>query len=212
MFVFTTVLFAAPLLSSQTNTDAPSALAPPYGELPPTFWEQHGPIILIGAILFVALAGLLVWKLLQPRSPIVLPPETIAREALTKLLRQPEDGKCLSEISQILRRYVAAAFELPSGEMTTAEFCAALAGHGKIADELAQSIPSFLRDCDERKFSPVNSGAPMNAAARALELVALAQRSAPVPGAAISKTPGSPAQQKSHNHSDIAASEDGRTP
>jgi hypothetical protein len=104
-----------------------------------------------------------------------LPPEILAREALTKLLRQPEDGKILSEVSQILRRYVITAFELPAAELTTTEFCAALAASEKVGAELAQTISSFLRECDGRKFSPASEPAPLNAAERALELIALAE-------------------------------------
>jgi hypothetical protein len=161
----------------QGHTNALPALAPPYGELPPTFWEQHGASILIVGFLLVLLTVLFVWKMLQPRSPVILPPEVRARTALAKLLHQPEDGKCLSEISQILRRYVAAAFEFPPGEMTTAEFCAALASHEKIGAELAQAVSSFLRECDARKFSQTASTAPLNAASRALEMVEWAGKS-----------------------------------
>jgi hypothetical protein len=167
-------LFATPTFG-QTNTNALPALAPPYGELPPTFWEQHGTTILVGGFLLVLLAVLFVWKMLRPRPPASVLPEVLARAALTKLLHQPEDGRCLSEISQILRRCVAAAFEFPPGEMTTAEFCAALARHEKIGAELAQAISSFLRECDARKFSPAASAAPFNAASRALKLISLAE-------------------------------------
>ena len=100
----------------------------------------------------------------------------VAREALAKLQRQPEDGNVLSQISQILRRYVGAAFQFPSGEATTAEFSAALAGSEKIGAELAQTISSFLHECDERKFSPANPTAPLNAATRALEIISLVEK------------------------------------
>ena len=117
----------------------------------------------------------------------------------------------LSEASQILRRYVAAAFAWPPAELTTAEFSAALAGDEKIGPELARTLSNFLRECDERKFAPAgvvgvqasacSDSAPATpgtlkrelqpAAVRALELVSAAEarrvRSAPVPGAATRK-------------------------
>ena len=176
MFVFTAILFAASRLYSQAPTNALPALAPPYSEIPPTFWEQQGTSILVGGIALIALAVLILWKLFQPNPVVILPPEIVAREALAKLLRQPEDGKHLSEVSQILRRYVIGAFELPSGEFTTTEFSAALASSEKIGAELAQAISNFLRECDEWKFSPASSTAPSNAATRAVELVDLAER------------------------------------
>jgi len=193
MFVFIAFFFAAARLHGQAPTNALPTLAPPYGEIPPTFWEQQGTTVFVGGITLMALAVLILWKLFQPRPAVILPPEIVAREALTKLLRQPEDGRLLSEVSQILRRYVIAAFELPSGEFTTAEFSAALATGKNISPELSQAIPDFLRECDTQKFAPVvqssafsrpgppegetpNRLPPMNAAARALALVDLAER------------------------------------
>jgi len=162
-------------VAKAADTNALPALAPAYGELPPTFWEQHQSAIIMGSFTFLAVAFLFLRVWLRPETPVMLPPEVSAREALTRLLRQPEDGKLLSEVSQILRRYVVAAFELPPGEMTTAEFCATLAGQAKIGAELAQSISGFLRECDERKFSTAPAATPLNAARRALDLVGLAE-------------------------------------
>jgi hypothetical protein len=175
MFVFTAILFATPRLFGQASTNALPALAPPYGEIPPTLWERHGTMILVAGTAVIALAVLILWKIFRPKPPVILPPEVLAREALTKLLRQPEDGKLLSNVSQILRRYVIAAFELPAAELTTTEFCAALAASEKIGTEPAQAISDFLRACDERKFSTSPAAAPLNAATRALELVALTE-------------------------------------
>jgi hypothetical protein len=141
-------------LFAQASTNALPALAPPVGEIPPTFWEQHGTMILLAGIALIAAAALILWKLLQPKPPVILRPEILAREALTKLLRQPEDGKLLSDVSQILRRYIIAAFELPAAELTTTEFCAALAASENIGRELAGLISDFLRECDKRKFAP----------------------------------------------------------
>jgi hypothetical protein len=162
-------------VAKAADTNALPALAPAYGEMPPTFWEQHGTLVIIGGFAFVIFSMLILWKLFQPKPTVILPPEILARGALAKLTGRPEDGKLSSEVSQILRRYVIAAFHFPAAEMTTAEFCAALADNEKIGAELAESISSFLRECDERKFSPTKS-APLDAADRALELVALSEK------------------------------------
>ena len=181
MFVFAAILFAVPRLFAQASTNALPALAPPHGEIPPTFEERFNPATKSGQaiiIFFVVLAVLLffvIWKKLHPLPPPTLPPEIVAREALAKLLRQPEDGKLLSEVSQILRRYVIAAFELPPGEFTTGEFSDSLTSSEKIGAERAQTISNFLRECDERKFSPASQPVSLNAASRALELVALVE-------------------------------------
>ena len=157
-------------IHAQTN-DLP-ALVPAYGEIPPTFLEQHKAIVIIGVFAFLTLAAFGVWKIFNPKPAPVLPPEKIAREALARLQAQPEDGKLLSEVSQILRRYVGTVFGFPGGEMTTAEFCGAISRHEKIGTELSGAIASFLRECDVRKFSPANSATPVNAVQRALEIVA----------------------------------------
>jgi hypothetical protein len=175
MFVFTAILFATPRLFGQASTNALPALAPPYGEIPPTLWERHGTMILVAGIAVIALAVLILWKIFRPKPSVILPPEVVAREALTKLLCQPEDGQLLSNVSQILRRYVITAFELPAAELTTTEFCAALAASEKIGAELSGFISDFLRECDDRKFSTSPAAAPLNAATHALELVALTE-------------------------------------
>ncbi len=197
--------FAQSVFSQTTNPLPP--LTPSYPEIPPTFWELHGMAILAGSVTLIALAAVVLWKLLQPKPVIVLPPEIVAREALVQLQRRPEDGTLLSEISQILRRYVVAVFDLPAAELTTAELCAALAGCGKINAELAGAIAAFLRECDERKFAPPGSvgvqasacpesrpAAPdmekrelQPAAARALELVELAEKRLAMVGRASSR-------------------------
>jgi hypothetical protein len=182
MFVFTAILFATLRLFGQASTNMPPTLSPAYPEIPLTFGErfspttQSGQAIYISIVLLAVLLFFVIWKKLHPPPPPTLPPEMVARAALAKLLRQPEDGKHLSEVSQILRRYVIAAFELPPGEFTTAEFSAALAGTEKIGAELAQTISNFLRECDERKFSPSNPDMPVNAANRALQIINLAEQ------------------------------------
>lgn len=217
MFSFFAVLFAAPHVLGQPDTNGLPPLIPAYGELPPTFWEQHqSPIIVIG-FAFLAVVFLFVKTLLRPEAKVILPPKVVARRALAGLQLQPEDGKVLSEVSQILRRYVIAAFELPAVEQTTAEFCAAIGNNEKIGLELAPTVSSFLRECDERKFSLAPAAAPLNATVRALELVKLAEkhralRSAPVPGAATTEIPAVSGKPQAAQPSDVAASGVGRTP
>ena len=109
-------LFAAWSLRAATNSDdSPDlvVLSPPHPEMPPTFWEQHGAWLIVAAVALLALASLAVWWWLRPKPPVVLPPEVAARQELEVLRRRTEDGKMISEVSRVLRRYVAAAFELP---------------------------------------------------------------------------------------------------
>ena len=157
--------------NGQVDTNLIPVLAPPAAEMPPTFWEQHQTVIILGGVALLLFEVIYWGARLRPAAPEVLPPETEAREALSACESQPEDGKILSEVSRIVRRYTAAVFALPPGEVTTAEFCARLAGNERAGAELGGRIARFLRECDERKFSPVSAAAPLNAVAGALDLV-----------------------------------------
>jgi hypothetical protein len=164
-------LFALSLSAQISRTNALPPLAPAYGEIPPTFRERHGTAMLVAGSILIALAGAVVWIILRPQPPVLVPPQVLARETLAKLRRQPENGQVLSEISQTLRRYLLAAFGFPAGEWTTSDFCAALAGSEQVGAKLAQAVADFLHECDQQKFAPVPAAAPLDAAARALELI-----------------------------------------
>jgi hypothetical protein len=166
------ILFLLPVAVFAADTNDLPKLVPAYGELPPTFWEQHQTDIIVSGFAVLAVVVLSLLVMLRPKTPVIVPPEAVARLALSKLQGRPEDGKLLSEVSQILRRYICAAFGLPSAEMTTAEFSATVAIHDKIGGELASTLSSFLRECDERKFSPTSPATHVNAVVRALEFVA----------------------------------------
>jgi hypothetical protein len=161
--------FAATNISA--GDDELAKLRPPRAEIPPTFWERYNIWIIAGALVFLALLGIIVWIVTRPKPPIIVPAEVRAKQALDLLLNKPEDGLVLSQISQILRHYVAEAFGFPPGELTTTEFCRVMASHKGIDLELGSAISEFLRRCDERKFTPAPPATPMTAAATALKLV-----------------------------------------
>ena len=163
--------FSTSSICAQTTTNAQPALVPPYAELPPTFWEQHKIAVVVGGLLFLVAQSIFLWKLLMRLQPAIEPPQNVACATLTRLLDEPENGRVLSEVSQILRRYLGAAFQMPGVELTTAEFIAALARNEKIGPELSKSLADFLRECDVRKFSAAPATPPLDAAERALQLV-----------------------------------------
>jgi len=150
-------------------------LRPPRAEIPPTFWERYNIWIIVGSLVILALIGIIVWIVTRPNPPIVVPPEVRARQGLELLSSKPEDGLVLSQVSQILRHYVAEAFAFPPGELTTTEFCRVMASHERIDLELGSAISEFLRRCDERKFMPAPPNTQMTAIATALKLVETAQ-------------------------------------
>jgi hypothetical protein len=163
------------LVAHSQDADDALKLLPPYGQLPPTFWEQHGTAVVLAGLAVIVVAALIIRLCLQPKPPVIVPPEVQARQALTALMARPENGDLLSSVSQILRRYVIAAFELPPGEPTTAEFRRALFDDEKIGSELSAVVVTFMRECDERKFSQENSLEPMGAVNRAQELIDLCE-------------------------------------
>lgn len=187
------LLLSLPLVAQSLSPgkDLPP-LAPAYGELPATFWERHETAIFAAGMACLAFAGLFLKLWLRPETPPVLLPEMVARQeslALAGLRGRLEDGKLLSEVSQILRRYVVAAFGLPPAEMTTTDFCAALNKDEKIGPELAGMIAVFLRDCDARKFALNATGATFNAVDRALELISVAEQRRTNTNAPVGKLP-----------------------
>lgn len=172
------LLIANTPLFAQTNSEPTNGLPkllPPYGELPPTFWEQSGAMVVTAGLAVLALIAFVIWGLLGPKSKVILPPEVQARTALETLRQRPEDGACLSHISQILRSYFIAAFQLTPGELTTAEFSRAISGHHQIGAELAAGVTGFLGRCDEQKFSSAHFTATTGAVAQALDLISRAE-------------------------------------
>src|SRR5580704_6997233 len=67
-------------------------LLPAHGELPPTFWEQHGWLVVLLAFAALALIVLVAVWLSRPAPVAVVPPELVARRALEALRDRPEDG------------------------------------------------------------------------------------------------------------------------
>jgi hypothetical protein len=154
MVIVTTNFLLSVRAQAQGGADEIPKLHPFHAEIPPTFWEQHGMMVLVTGLVLTILAGVLLWLLLRPRPPVVVPPEVQAREALAALPATGGDGAALSRVSQILRRYFRQAFGLPPVELTTTEFCRVLSDNPRIGPELAGALAEFLRDNDRRKFSP----------------------------------------------------------
>lgn len=166
-------------LRAQTNFSAlPAALklAPADPEMMPGYWESHEVAIITCLVLSILFLALFIWLCLKPKPPTLVPPRVVAYDALASLSGRPEDGKCLSRISQITRHYFITAFEMPTGEPTTAEFCALLARDQKIHPDLKARAVDLLKQCDERKFGTQPDAAPLNAVARASELIGLAEK------------------------------------
>ena len=171
------LLLASPLLAAtnDANSDMIPPLLPPRGEIPPSLWELHGPGMVVGGFCFLSLVALAIWWLVRPKPQAPAPPEAVARQALTPLREQPETGILLSRVSQVLRRYVAVAFGLSPGELTTSEFCREVAANQKIGPQLAESMRDFLQECDRRKFASPVPLPPLGAAVTASKMIDAAE-------------------------------------
>jgi hypothetical protein len=193
--------------SLRAATDVPAAeeippLIPPRAEIPPTVWEQYGQWIVIAGIVALVVVTVLIVVIIRlvtrPKPPV--PPATQAREALASLRDQPENGLLLSRVSQVIRHYVIAAFGLPPGELTTAEFSQLVQSHEPLDATLSGALTEFLRRCDEHKFAPSPPSQSVGAVSRALQLVDMAEsrraqlaaepKTKATPVAAVGSSPG----------------------
>src|SRR5262249_52431622 len=162
IYVFT--LIAALAAATNDGPELPSSsLRPPRGEISASFWEQYGLWVVLGAVLALGTFAALIWLLVRPRPPVPIPPAVQAREELEPLKQKPEEGFLLSDISQILRHYLAAVFPLPSGELTTTDLSRSIVQDQQIGPELGSEVIEFLRACDLRKFAPAPPATPLDA-------------------------------------------------
>jgi len=137
--------------NAQTTNEFPE-LIPPYAELPPTFWQQHGPVLLISIFAGLIAIGLVAWFILHPKQVPIPPPAVQARRALEALRTQPETGESLSAVSQVLRRYFVMAFGNEPIELTTFELEKLASLEQRISEDLRNSLVGFLKRCDDLKF------------------------------------------------------------
>jgi hypothetical protein len=169
-------LAATGLLAQASEESQPlPALRPPRPEIPPTFWEQHGFLVVAAVLFALALVALGIWYLIRPKPVVSPPPEVLARKNLAELRLQREDDALLSRVSHILRHYITSAFELSPGERTSAELATVLATDPRPGPELLSALLAFLRACDERKFSPTPPQPALGAVDRALQLIEQAE-------------------------------------
>jgi len=185
------LVYSAFAATAQTAIELPK-LAPPLPELPPTFWEQYGSVVLVVVIAAIVIAIIVAFLVLRPKPITTVSPEVEARRSLEEIRSRPADGAVLSRVSQILRRYFIRVFALPPGEYTTAEFCRAVAANEKIGPELHDSVSDFLRACDEKKFSASEQSPLLGATDYALKLISVAEDRCAQLQQSATNTPGKP--------------------
>jgi hypothetical protein len=158
----------------QAAAGGPSLPQPPHGELQPTFWEQHSLLAILLCVAVLVVSTLFIVLLRRPKLTQGTPPEILARRSLEALRGSPEDAELADKVSRILRQHASFAFQLPAGELTTAEIDRAIGWRPQIAKDLRNQIVTFLRRCDQRKFAPTSPTEPqgmVDAAKAIFELI-----------------------------------------
>ena len=150
-------------------------LRPPRKEMPPTYWEQRGGLVVVSGVVLLGVIFAGIWFARRARPQVTVPPEVQARAALEAIRGQPETGAVLSTVSQNLRHYITAAFDLPPQELTTTEFCRVVAHNESIGPQLATAISEFLRRGDQRKFAPSADAQPLEAVPQAFRLIEMSE-------------------------------------
>lgn len=178
------ITLADALRAATTNGPIP-ALRPPLPLLPPTFWELHGTIVIVGALLVLTALVAAVWWLRRPRLVVIPPPAALARAALEPLRGRPEDTAVVRAVSVQLRRYLVAQLGLAPGEWTTPELLAAPRWAKPVEEPLRPPTAALLHECDARQFAPVSPASPPNLVGRALALIAQWESAASPPGAPV---------------------------
>jgi len=141
-------------LAATNDADEALKLRPPRNEIPPSFWEQHGALVLVLGICALIGVALVVWYFARPKSVVPLPPGIRARREFEALAGKPADRAILTRTCQVLKSYVAEAFGLPREEMTTSEFCRAMNAQREMDAGAAQEVCRFLQRSDALKFAP----------------------------------------------------------
>jgi len=163
--------------STRAATNAPidlneiPPLRPPKPEILPGFWEEHGLLVSVTGLV-VVLVVILLWRILaRPKPPLIPAPAAVARQALEPLRGRGEDATLLTEISLILRRYFAAAFQLPGTEFTNRELVQQLAGDPRVKPTLSGAASELLEGMEHRRFGTQPSPSGMHSVDLALDLI-----------------------------------------
>ncbi len=150
-------------------------LRPPRGILLPSFWEQHGWLVVLGAVAVLGAIAMGVWRWRRPKPVVEVPPEAAARQALEALRPRPEDVALVGEVSRIVRRYLTAVFVLQNDELTTEELLKEVRACFQSDPDLLAALGKLLHESDTRKFAPLPQPAEGPIVPRALELIARLQ-------------------------------------
>ncbi|MEM7673652.1 MAG: DUF4381 family protein, partial [Verrucomicrobiota bacterium] len=115
----------------------------------------------IGLITLAVLTLLIIWMVRAARGSSEeisqkINPLNIALEAIKSLegrIGELEAREFSSEVSEIVRRYIEQACEIPAQEQTTEEFLQSIQSHPFFTQEIKEHLERFLGLCDMAKFA-----------------------------------------------------------
>lgn len=158
--VLTYLTFSSVLVDNGYCQDGLKDIKPPVF-FPPNFW----PWIILGILLLIGLVVLFIKFLINrlkkekefPLEP-PKPPHQLALEALEALKSKnyPLLGRIkeyYSELSDIVRHYIEARFNIRAPEMTTEEFFYSLRNSADLSGTQKNLLKEFLSQCDMVKFA-----------------------------------------------------------
>jgi len=106
----------------------------------------------------VLLAAAWIWRRLTYRAPLELTPEQRALAALERLETQVEtlpSASIHSEVSLLVRGYLAERLALRALQQTTPEFLRAIEEGQHLSPEQRAALRDLLQSCDQARFAPV---------------------------------------------------------
>lgn len=124
----------------------------PEPDKPWALWTGIAVAILILSVLLYYV----IKKLRNPTPTIPTTPKQVAQRELLKLsqsIETVEDENFAVQLSQILRDYIEAQYNLPSSKSTTQEFFQILAKKNPFSSDQSEQLNQFLALCDQVKFA-----------------------------------------------------------
>jgi hypothetical protein len=135
----------------------------PIEDVPPVpSWRDWLVLLVAWPVASILIVGVLLWRLRRRRLPHVLPlpPGAAAlreleRLAAVGLVSAADVRRYYAQLSDVVRRYLEARFQLPASRQTTAEFLESVRQSPLLAADLQALLRDFLERCDRAKFAPV---------------------------------------------------------
>ena len=134
-------------------------IAPPLDVFPYPTWMIVVAAFLV-ALVLAAVIYTIVRRIRHRPPPLPPRPQSIAlRElrALQQRVQQAAPYDFSIAVSDVLRRYVSAAYQVHAVEQTSPEFLAAISGSVKFAEAERRLLGAFLERCDLLKFARIDA-------------------------------------------------------